>query len=112
MRARLKMLGVFLLDQFITVGDAVSQLAGRFLPCWYEGRLHRYTRSANESISGASNWHADNDRWPWVEVVIDVLALLISFGKDRQHCLKARISDRSRAGELLAADTPKRELKL
>lgn len=94
----------------VTVFDATSQLAGRFIPAYYDGKIRHYTRTANESISGASNWHADNDRWPWAEAIIDAAFLVGSLGKERNHCLRARINDRSRAAKLLASDKPEREL--
>lgn len=87
-----------ILDQFITTGDALSQLVGRWIPVWYDGRWHRYTRSANESISGASDWHRQHGRWPWVAWSIDALFAL--FG-DENHCNKAWANDFNRAVKLL-----------
>lgn len=94
------------MDIIITIGDAFSQFVGRLIPVRYEGKWRHYTRTANESISGASNWHADNGRWPWVEKVIDFV--FRPFGK--RHCLEARINDRTRADRLLASEPPKDEL--
>lgn len=97
-------------DWFVSVFDAVSQFFGRLIFVRVDGKWTTYTRNANESISGASNWHADNGRWPWVEKLIDFVFWFISFGIWEKHCLEARINDRSRAGELLASEKPKREL--
>lgn len=110
-------LALFAKDQFITSGDGISQFLGRWIPCRIGGRWTHYTRTVNESISGASNWHSDNDRWPWVEKLINApfsLLYIITFGLlgEHDHCLKARIADRSRAGELLQQDKPKREALL
>lgn len=88
--------------------DALSQLLGRLIPVRYDGRWHHYTRTANESISGASSWHAECGRWPWVEKAIDAAAYGITFAltlgrsPQAQHCLKARVADRIRAAELLS----------
>lgn len=87
------------MDWIISVGDAISQVLGRFIPVHYDGEWHTFTRTSNESISGAANWHSQNGRFGWVEKIIDVVALL--FG-EKGHCLKARKADRSRAGRLLA----------
>lgn len=95
-----------ILDVIITIGDSFSQTLGRCIPVRYNGEWHHYTRTANESISGASNWHADNGRWTWVEKVID----FFFYPFENQHCLRSRINDRSRAAKLLASEPPKQEL--
>lgn len=95
-----------MIDFIITFGDALSQLLGRCIPVRYDGKWHHYTRTANESISGASNWHSDNGRWPWLEEVIN----FVFFPFEDNHCLRARINDRSRAGQLLASEPPETEL--
>lgn len=87
------------MDWLISVGDAASQLLGRFIPVRYDGKWHTFTRTSNESISGAANWHSENKRFTWVEPTIDTVASL--FG-ETNHCLKARVADRSRAGRLLS----------
>lgn len=87
-------------DQFITTGDALSQLIGRWIPVRYEGRWHRFTRSANESISGAADWHRENGRWPWVASVIDGLFSVL----ESDHCAMSRIKDQHRAIALLKSN--------
>lgn len=89
-------------DVLVTIGDAWSQFIGRLIPVRYYGRWHHYTRTANESISGASHWHAENGRWPWVMRVID----FVFYPFESQHCLKSRINDRMRAEELLSIPGP------
>jgi hypothetical protein len=89
-----------ILDQLITSGDALSQLLGRWIPCRYDGKWHRYTRSANESISGASDWHREEGRWSWPATAID--AVFRVFG-NHDHCATSRIQDVQRAKELCEA---------
>lgn len=87
-----------MIDWLISVGDATSQLVGRFIPIYYEGQWHTFTRTSNESISGAAHWHSEQGRCHWVSVVIDFLL----FPWEEDHCLKSRKADRSRAGRLLS----------
>lgn len=84
----------------ITLGDAASQLLGRAIPVYYNGKIHHYTRSANESISGASHWHFENGRWPWVMKTIDFLFYPI----ENDHCFWSRMNDIQRAKELLISE--------
>lgn len=114
--AAVRLIVTAIFNKFIRLGDTVSQVLGSAIhvpidcPWWKFWCWKTYSRTANESVSGASNWHSDNGRWPWVEIAIDVIFFILSFGRERNHCLKARINDRSRAGELLASDKPLREL--
>lgn len=95
-----------MLDVLITIGDALSQLIGRLIPVRYDGKWHHYTRTANESISGASHWHSENGRWPWVQKTIDFVFRPF----EREHCLASRVNDRKRAAELLESEGPGRTL--
>lgn len=93
----IKILVTNVIKIIITIGDAFSQLVGRCIPVRYNGEWHHYTRSANESISGASHWHSENGRWPLVKETIDFL--FFPFEKD--HCFKSRKNDIQRAKELI-----------
>lgn len=83
----------------ISFGDALSQVLGRLIPVHYNGEWHTFTRTSNESVSGAAHWHCENGRMCWVKTIIDFGAM--AFGQ-KDHCLKARKADRSRAGRLLS----------
>ena len=87
--------------QIVTTGDAFSQLLGRWVPCRYDGQWHRFTRSANESISGAADWHREHGRFLWVAPTID--AVFRIFGDD-DHCAMARYNDLTRARALCEAN--------
>lgn len=89
---------LFVVEQGITSGDSLSQLLGRWIFVRIDGKWDWYTLDANESVSGASNRHAEAGRWPWVEKAIDAPFRL--FGQEG-HCRKARESDKRRAIELL-----------
>lgn len=73
--------------------DALSQLAGRCAFHRYKGVWQCWTQSANESISGAA------ERWfllghaQWVRRSIDRLALIVTLGRDKEHCRKAFLYD-------------------
>lgn len=87
---------------WVRLGDTLSQFWGQVIHVKYDGKWQSYSRTANESISGASNWHADNGRWPWVERWID----WIVFWEER-HCLNSRAKDRLKAVWLLNQPPPK-----
>lgn len=85
-------------SQIGTTFDALSQLAGRWIPCRYQGGWHRFTRDANESISGAAHWHRTQGRFPYVARAID--AAFRVFGSDG-HCRMVYINDLQRSERLL-----------
>lgn len=91
-------LWALVIEQIITTGDALSQLAGRWIPCRYDGRWHRWTRDANESVSGAADWHREHGRFRWVAWVIDAVFGVFGF---EDHCAMARIKDVYRAVRLI-----------
>lgn len=84
----------------VTIIDALSQLLGRCIPVYYGGRWRHYTRSANESISGASDWHAECGRWPWVKRALD----FVFSPMERDHCFKSRLKDLERAKQLIESE--------
>lgn len=93
----------------LSILDAASQLLARCIPVRFGGEWHHYSRTANESFSGASHWHADHGRWPWVATAIDRVFLILSLGRDEDHCRTSRINDRLRAAGLLRSLPPKEE---
>lgn len=84
----------------ITVGDALSQFAGRFIPVRVHGSWRAWTDSANESISGAAHRWGQAGRFRWAEKIIDLLISPIAGG----HCRKAWAKDIERAKALLMAN--------
>lgn len=80
----------------ITIGDAASQVLGRLIPVKADGEWQCLTMSANESISGAA-WRWEKTHGWKAREVIDLIAKIVTFGKDSEHCLSAFLADYHRA---------------
>lgn len=77
----------------ISVGDALSQLLGRFIWVRVDGQWVSWTASPNESISGAAHRWRKAGHFAWAEKSIDFLISPI----ERNHCEKAFRADFVRA---------------
>ena len=85
------------LSWLISVGDALSQLVGRFLFVRVDGEWVSWTMSPNESISGAAHRWALDGEFTYVEPAIDALLLVLSLGYDKNHCRNSYQADLLRA---------------
>jgi len=84
----------------ISVGDAFSQLVGRLIPVRVNGKWQAYTRSPNESISGASRFYELEGHFSWPRKSIDAVAKVLG---DDDHCQKALMYDYWRSVEYQSA---------
>lgn len=76
----------------VSVGDAFSQLVGRFIFFRNDGIWQAWTLSPNESISGASyRWYI-NGGPSWPKKLIDALLFI-----DPDHCEQSYYADYRRA---------------
>ena len=78
----------------VSVGDALSQLAGRFIPVRVDGAWTTWTANANESISGAAWRHYQSGRYVRVRRVIDFVIFW-----ENSHCRESYRADVERARE-------------
>lgn len=84
----------------VSVGDALSQLVGRFIFVRIDGRWTTWTQSANESISGAAYRHRMAGRFLWVAPAINWLFSWV----ETDHCQSSYEADLSRAIDVLVDD--------
>jgi len=80
----------------VRLGSALSELAGSFIIFRYNGEWTHWTRSSNESISGASYRWAKSGGPKWPEKVINKIIFW-----EEDHCYKSFNRDYSLAWNLL-----------